>query len=131
MYRCTGFDRHKIIGYTANDSIRFRVMIAQALGCETADVEGMVIGEHGESQVPLFSSIRIKGKPVKIEDSTRQKISSRISETLQRYEELKTGRTAGVTSAAGMKDVVRAIINNTHDVIPARQSCTGNTDSII
>jgi malate/lactate dehydrogenase len=118
MFRYTGFDHRKIIGYSTNDSIRFRMMVAQALGHEAADVEGMVIGEHGESQVLLFSTVKVKGKQVTLDNAAKQKIRSKIPEILRRYEELKTGRTAGVTSAAGMKDVVEAIVNNTHEVIP-------------
>lgn len=119
MYRFTSFDRHKVIGYTANDSIRFRQMVAHALGYDAADVEALVIGEHGESQVPLFSSVKVKGKAVKIDNNTRGKIRTQISEILRRYEELKTGRTAGVTSATGIKDIIEAIVNNTHGVIPS------------
>jgi len=119
MYRCTGFDRYKIIGYTSNDSIRFRQMVAQAFGYEFNEVKGIVIGEHGESQVPLFSSVEVKGKSVKIDSNTKQKIRSQIAEVLRRYEELKTGRTAGVTSAAGIKDIIEAIVNNTHEILPS------------
>ncbi len=118
MYRYTEFDRSRIIGYTSNDTIRFRQMIAQIYGCEFSDVKGIVIGEHGESQVPLFSSVEVKSKAVKIDNTVRQKIRLQISEVLRRYEELKTGRTAGVTTAAGIKDIVGAIVNNTHEILP-------------
>jgi malate/lactate dehydrogenase len=119
MHRCTEFDRFKIIGYSSNDSIRFRQMIADAFGYEFADVRAVVIGEHGESQVPLFSSVEVKGKPMKVDEHTKQKIRSQISEVLRRYEELKTGRTAGVTTATGIKEIIEAIVNNTHETIPS------------
>jgi malate/lactate dehydrogenase len=119
VYRSTGFDRRKILGYTANDTVRFRMMVAQALGCKASDVEGIVLGEHGESQVFLFSSIRINGKPVEIDSAARQKICSLIPEILRRYEELKTGRTPGVSCAIGVKRMVGAIINNTRRTFPS------------
>ena len=109
IYRLTGFDRRRIIGYSTNDSVRFRMMVAQAMNCKASDVEGIVLGEHGESEVLLFSSVRIKGKPVEIEEATKQKIRALIPEILRHYEELQTGRTTGVTSAAGIKKVVEAI----------------------
>ncbi|MDD5339572.1 MAG: malate dehydrogenase [Dehalococcoidales bacterium] len=124
IYRLTGFDRRQIIGYSTNDSIRFQMMVAEALGCKTRDVEGVVLGEHGESEVLLFSSVRIKGKYVEIDAATRDKIRARIPEILRHYEELKTGRTTGVTSAAGAKKVVNAIINNTGEVF----SCSAVLD---
>jgi malate dehydrogenase len=116
MYRLTGFDRRRFLGYSANDTVRFRMMVAQALGCRAGDVEGVVLGEHGESQVLLFSSVRIKGKPVEIDPATQQKIRSMIPDILRHYEELKTGRTPGVSSAVGIKNMVEAIINDTRGI---------------
>ncbi len=119
MYRRTGFDRSKIIGYASNDTLRFRQIIAQTYGLVFHDVAGYVIGEHGESQVPLFSSVLVKGKPLNIDNNTKQNIRTQIGEVLHRFEELKTGRTAGATSAYGVRDIVHAIINNTHEIIPS------------
>jgi malate dehydrogenase len=124
VYRLTGFDRRRIIGYSTNDSIRFRLMVAQAVNCKASDVEGIVLGEHGESEVLLFSSVRIKGKPVEIDEATKQKIRALIPEILRHYEELQTGRTTGVTSAAGIKKVVEAIIRNTQETF----SCSAILD---
>jgi malate dehydrogenase len=124
VYRLTGFDRRKIIGYSVNDAIRFRMMVAQALGGKASDVEGIVLGEHGESEVLLFSSIRIKGKKVEIDNVTQQKIRALIPEILLRYEELKTGRTTGVTTAAGIKKVVESIINDKRETF----SCSAVLD---
>ncbi len=114
MYRFTGFDRRKVIGYSLNDATRFRMMVAQALGQPTADVEGTVVGEHGESQVLVFSSVKVRGKPVKIDEATKEQVRAEVPQILRRYEELKTGRTAGVTSGAGVKLVVEAIMNDSY-----------------
>lgn len=114
MYRFTGFDRRKVIGYSLNDATRFRMMVAQALGEKTADVEGTVVGEHGESQVLVFSSVKVRGKPVKIDEATKEQVRAEVPQILRRYEELKTGRTAGVTSGAGVKLVVEAIMNDSY-----------------
>ena len=125
MYLSTGFDRQKIIGYSHNDTTRFRMLVAEAIGHVAGDVEGIVMGEHGESQVLLFSSIRVKGKPVNLDDNTKQKIRSRIPTILRSYEELRTGRTSGITSATGMQKVVGAIIKNTNEVVPGSAILSG------
>jgi L-lactate dehydrogenase len=49
---------------TLLDSLRFRVHLAQHFGVAPASVEAQVIGEHGTSQVFLWSSARIAGVPV-------------------------------------------------------------------
>jgi L-lactate dehydrogenase len=46
------------------DSLRFRVHLGKYFGVDPADVEAQVIGDHGTSQVFLWSSARIGGVPV-------------------------------------------------------------------
>jgi L-lactate dehydrogenase len=46
------------------DSLRFRVHLAERLGVSAASVDAMVLGEHGTSQVYLWSSARVGGRPV-------------------------------------------------------------------
>jgi L-lactate dehydrogenase len=46
------------------DSLRFRVHLGRHFGVDPAQVEAQVIGDHGTSQVFLWSSARIAGVPV-------------------------------------------------------------------
>jgi L-lactate dehydrogenase len=46
------------------DSLRFRVHLGRHFGVDPASVEAQVIGDHGTSQVFLWSSARIGGVPV-------------------------------------------------------------------
>jgi L-lactate dehydrogenase len=46
------------------DSLRFRFHLARRLGVNPASVAAQVVGEHGTSQVFLWSSARISGMPV-------------------------------------------------------------------
>jgi malate/lactate dehydrogenase len=41
-------DTRPVIGYTVNDSLRFRTGLAKALGASPGSVEAWVLGEHGE-----------------------------------------------------------------------------------
>ena len=47
------------------DSLRFRVHLGKHFGVDPAQVEAQVIGDHGTSQVFLWSSARIAGVPVR------------------------------------------------------------------
>jgi L-lactate dehydrogenase len=49
---------------TVIDSLRFRVHIGQRLGVNPASVEAMAIGEHGTSEVLLWSSATVAGLPI-------------------------------------------------------------------
>src|ERR1700691_4904351 len=58
-----GHDRVLSTG-TFRDSLRFRVHLGKHFGVDPAQVEAQVIGDHGTSQVFLWSSARIAGVPV-------------------------------------------------------------------
>ena len=46
------------------DSLRFRVHLARRLGVSPASVEALVVGEHGTSEVLLWSLARVGGAPL-------------------------------------------------------------------
>lgn len=46
------------------DSLRFRLQLARSLGCHASSVQAFVIGEHGTSQVYVWSSACIGGEPI-------------------------------------------------------------------
>jgi L-lactate dehydrogenase len=58
-----GHDRVFSTG-TLIDSLRFRVHLADRLGVRPRDVQAMVVGEHGTSEVLLWSSASVSGIPV-------------------------------------------------------------------
>lgn len=58
-----GHDRVLSTGTTI-DTLRFRVHVAAQLGVHPSAVEGLVVGEHGTSEVMLWSSVRVAGTPL-------------------------------------------------------------------
>ncbi|KRO55694.1 MAG: malate dehydrogenase [Cryomorphaceae bacterium BACL11 MAG-121001-bin54] len=54
-YKSTGLPKNRIIGMGgALDSARFKYRLAEAMGCPSSDVDGMVIGGHSDTgMVPL------------------------------------------------------------------------------
>ena len=61
--RLAGHNRVLSTG-TLLDSLRFRFHLAQRLGVSPASVEAQVVGEHGTSEVLLWSSARVCGAPI-------------------------------------------------------------------
>jgi malate/lactate dehydrogenase len=120
MHLASGLDRRQIIGYSYNDTIRFRMRLAQALGVASSRVEGTVIGEHGNSQVLLFSSAKVDGKPVKVSEDIKRKLRQQVPDGQKLLEELreKTGRTAAWTTAVGLTAVCRAIVEDKGEMTP-------------
>jgi L-lactate dehydrogenase len=61
--RLAGHERVLSTG-TYLDTLRFRVHLARELGVSPTSVEALVVGEHGTSQVFLWSSARVAGVPI-------------------------------------------------------------------
>ena len=120
MYRFSGLDRKKLIGYSANDSIRFRMFLSQALNVKSSQLEATALGEHGSSQVLLFSSIKINGKPYPVSDEVKQQVRQMVADlpTVLEPQRMKTGRTAAWTTSMGLTAVCQAIAHNTAELIP-------------
>ena len=55
---------HVLSTGTTIDTLRFRTHIAAQLGIHPSAVEGLVVGEHGTSEVMLWSSVRVAGTPL-------------------------------------------------------------------
>jgi L-lactate dehydrogenase len=49
---------------TSLDTSRFRRRFAEHYGIASANVHAYVIGEHGDSQIPVLSSARVAGLPL-------------------------------------------------------------------
>ncbi len=61
-FRTSGLDHSRVIGTgTLLDTSRLRKELASALGAASGAVDGMVLGEHGDSEVVAFSTLRIAG----------------------------------------------------------------------
>ena len=65
-YKTLGLPRNRVIGMGgALDSSRFKYFISQAIGCNANEVEGIVIGGHGDTtMIPLPRLATYKGMPI-------------------------------------------------------------------
>ena len=60
--RTCGFAPSRVIGSgTLLDTSRFRQALAQRLSVAPGSIDGFIIGEHGDTEVAAFSSVRIGG----------------------------------------------------------------------
>ena len=65
-YKESGFDRERVFGMgNTLDTMRFRYYIAMELNVSREDVRALVIGEHGDSMVPLVDHASVSGIPIK------------------------------------------------------------------
>lgn len=63
--RAPGWPAQRTIGTgTLLDTVRFRALLAQRLGCDPRAVEAWILGEHGDSMVAAWSLANVAGVPL-------------------------------------------------------------------
>ena len=114
-----GCTPEKLIGFSRNDSVRLQWAIARECGLSTPDVEAFVIGEHGDGQVPLFSTVRNRraGLPLELSEVQRANILSRIGDWFTEYQKLDCGRSSGWTSGVSMTRILEMICDDSDSVV--------------
>ncbi|WP_218781473.1 malate dehydrogenase [Streptomyces griseiscabiei] len=111
--------RHRLIGYTLNDSLRLRTGIGLALGVPVKDVDAWMLGEHGEGQVPLYSRITVGGEPVQLTEEQRRQAEEYADTWYTRHVSLDSGRTSTWTTGLGTARLIEAMATGSDTVVPA------------
>ncbi|HTY82140.1 MAG TPA: hypothetical protein VMB24_05110 [Dehalococcoidales bacterium] len=111
--------RRRFLGYDLNDTVRFRIALAEALSVPPSRVQGTCVGEHGGSMVPLFSTARVNGKPVNFPEEARKKVLARTADYLPHMLRLNIPRTSGWLTGVGVAQMLRAVVKNSGDVVPS------------
>ncbi|XP_016134056.1 L-lactate dehydrogenase B-A chain-like [Sinocyclocheilus grahami] len=61
-WKLSGLPKHRVIGSGTNlDSARFRYIMAEKLGIHSSSFNGYILGEHGDSSVPVWSGANVAG----------------------------------------------------------------------
>lgn len=82
MWKNVGLDRRKVLGSAGMlDSARLRTVLARMLRTPVLDVKAYVLGEHGESQVPVFSQVSIEGRKRASNQTERREMAKRLRES--------------------------------------------------
>ncbi|MCZ6614109.1 MAG: malate dehydrogenase [Thaumarchaeota archaeon] len=119
-HRVTGFPTNRVFGMGGMlDSCRFKSLLAQELGVSSKSLGVMVIGEHGESMVPLprFSSV----SGVALEKFlSKKKMDEAVEMTRKIAAEVIALKGATIYGpSASVASMVDAIVNDRKSLMPA------------
>ncbi len=120
-FRVSGFSRNRVIGMAGVlDTARYRTFIAEALDVSVQNVQGFVLGGHGDTMVPVPRYTAVAGIPVS-ELLPKEKLDAIIQRTRNGGAEivnyLKTGSAYYAPSAA-VVEMVDAIFNDRKKILP-------------
>jgi malate dehydrogenase len=110
IQRERGLDRRRVVGYTANDSLRLRTAIGDALGVASNRVEAWVIGEHGDACAPLLDRVRVDGEPIGLSDDQRRAAEDFVRSWHIRHVALDSGRSSTWTSGHMIARIIGVLL---------------------
>ncbi|KAG7366090.1 malate dehydrogenase [Nitzschia inconspicua] len=105
---------------TCLDSSRLQSLISKILNLDTSAVQGYILGEHGDSSVPVWSSVRIGGlpflkpgeEPGEIHERIHQEVVNSAYDVIERKG--STNWAIGLTNAF----IAKAILYDTRNIMP-------------
>ncbi len=116
-----GLSRNRVIGMGgALDSSRFKYFLSQKLGCNANEVEGFVIGGHGDTtMIPMTRFATYKGMPVS-EMISAEELDEVAKATMVGGATLTglLGTSAWMAPGAAAAAVVDSVINDQKKMIP-------------
>ena len=116
-----GLSRNRVIGMGgALDSSRFKYLLSQKLGCNANEVEGFVIGGHGDTtMIPMTRFATYKGMPVS-DMISAEELDEVAKATMVGGATLTglLGTSAWMAPGAAAAAVVDSVINDQKKMIP-------------
>ena len=112
-FEFSGLPREKCVGLSRNDLARFKWAVSSETGLSPRSFDAFVLGEHGQFQVPLFSSVisRVTGEKVLFTDRQKESILQKADAWLGEYQGLNAGRTTGWVSGVNIGYIIELIVS--------------------
>lgn len=125
MWKVTGFPPHRVIGQAgALDVARYKTFLAMELGVSVEDIQGLLLGGHGDDMVPLPRLTSVNGIPIQ-DLLPAEKIQACVERAKVGGGEIVKlmGTSAWYAPSAGTVEMVESIIRDKKRVIPCAAYC--------
>ena len=124
-WKVSGFPWRRVIGSgTVLDTARFRYLLGEHLGIDPRNVHAYVVGEHGDSEVPVWSLANVAGMALddfcrreacELGPATRARISQQVRDAA--YEIIQRKGATYYAVAVGLLRIVESILRDQHTVL--------------
>jgi malate dehydrogenase len=125
MWKVTGFPASRVMGQAgALDVARYKAFLAMELGVSVEDVQGMLLGGHGDDMVPLPRRTSVNGIPIS-DLLPAEKIQACVDRAKVGGGEIVKlmGTSAWYAPSAGTIEMVEAIVRDKKRVIACAAYC--------
>ncbi|MFW7433736.1 L-lactate dehydrogenase [Vagococcus carniphilus] len=124
-WKFSGFPQHKVIGSgTSLDSARFRQTISELVGVDARNVHGYILGEHGDTEFPVWSHANIAGLQIyewvkdhpEVDEEEMVNIFFKVRDAAYTIIEKKGATFYGI--AVALARITKAILNDENAILP-------------
>lgn len=125
MWKATGFPANRVMGQAgALDVARYKTFLAWELGVSVEDIQGLLLGGHGDDMVPLPRRTSVNGIPV-TDLLPAEKIQACVDRAKGGGGEVVKlmGTSAWYAPSAGTIEMVEAIVRDKKRVIACAAYC--------
>lgn len=129
----SGFPASRVIGSgTVLDTARLKEKVGKHLGVDSRNVHSFVIGEHGDSEVAVWSSANVSGidlysyyreRHMEFDRSALDRLAAEVMTSAYRIIEAKGATYYGI--ADSVRRIVSAIVNDEHTILPVSTKLSG------
>ncbi|SDN55856.1 malate dehydrogenase [Alkalicoccus daliensis] len=122
VFQEAGFPKSRVIGQSGVlDTARFNTFVAEELNVSVEDVQGFVLGGHGDDMVPMLRYSSVGGIPVSklIPEKRLQEIVERTRKGGGEIVGLLGNGSAYYAPAASIVQMVEAIVKDKKRILPA------------
>jgi len=116
-----GLPKGRVIGLgTLLDTLRFRSLLAMNLKAPATQVQAMILGEHGDSMVPIWSSASVAGLPLEKYPGYSAKLGADVFQRARTSgaEMIKKKTGAGFAVGVSIAEVIHAVALDSKRVLP-------------
>lgn len=124
-WKFSGFPKEKVLGSgTSLDSARFRQSLAELIGVDARNVHAYILGEHGDSEFPVWSHANVAGLQIyewiknnpDVDEEEMVNLFFKVRDAAYTIIEKKGATFYGI--AAALARITRAILNDENAVFP-------------
>lgn len=110
-WKKSGWPAHRVIGSgTLLDSARFRYLIGDKLTIDPRSVHAHIIGEHGDSELPVWSLANVAGSEILLNEKEREQVFANTRDAAYRIIEAKGATYYAI--ALALDRICTAILKN-------------------
>ncbi len=115
----SGLPPSQVLGSgTVLDTARFRSLLAQKFELDPRSVHAYIIGEHGDSEVPVWSALNISGMPILEGETPPEKLAHVFEEVKNAaYEIIQRKGATSYAIGLGVTQIVQAILRNQNRIL--------------